>query len=75
MPRPTFRAKIAADITDKINRGEYQPGQRLPSQRQLAETYGCSVEPVIRALEDLERAGLVEPHQGVAWFVAGGLPS
>lgn len=70
MPRPTFRAKIATDITEKINTGAYQPGQRLPSQRELAEAFGCSVEPVIRALEDLERAGLVEPHQGVGWFVA-----
>jgi len=70
MPRPSFRATIVADITQKITDGIWPPGHRIPSQRDLAATYGCSVQPVIMALEDLERAGLVEPHQGVGWFVA-----
>lgn len=72
--RPTYRATIVADITAKINSGEWPPDHRLPSQRELAATYGCSVQPVIMALEDLERDGLLEPRQGVGWFVAGSAP-
>ncbi len=67
--RPSFRATIVADITEKINSGDWPPGHRLPSQRELAETYRCSVQPVIAALDELEIRGFVVSQQGVGWFV------
>lgn len=75
MPRPSFRATIVADITTKINSGEWPPRHRLPSQRELAEAFGCSVQPVIAALDELEARGYLEPQHGVAWFVADHPPA
>lgn len=69
MPRPSFRATIVADITAKIGSGEWPPGHRLPSQRELAEAYHCSAQPVIAAMEELELRGFIESHRGVGWFV------
>jgi len=75
MPRVPFRRAIAEDIIAKIRSGEYQPGQQLPYQHELADIYGCSVEPVKRALEDLERDGWIATHQGKGSFVVDNPPS
>lgn len=66
---PTFRQQVADGIIAKIRSGEYPPKHQLPTRKELAEEYGCSIEPVIRAQEDLERAGWVETHQGRGVFV------
>lgn len=42
-----------------ILQGEWQPGQKLPSARQLAETYGISIETVRSALSELHGQGLI----------------
>lgn len=68
--RPSFRATIVADITSKISSGEWPPGYRLPSQRELADAYRCSVQPVIAALDELEIRGFLVSQQGVGWFVS-----
>jgi DNA-binding GntR family transcriptional regulator len=67
---PTYRQQVADGIIAKIRSGQYQPGQKLPTRKELAEEYGCSIEPVIRAQEDLEHAGWVETHQGRGVYVA-----
>jgi DNA-binding GntR family transcriptional regulator len=72
--RVPFRQRIAEGIIEKIRSGAYAPGQMLPSRVQLAAEYGCSVEPVIRAQEDLEHAGWVETHQGKGVFVVENPP-
>lgn len=72
--RVPFRQRIVAGIIEKIRSGEYLPGQQLPTRPELAAEYGCSVEPVIRAQEDLERAGWVETHQGKGVFVVASPP-
>lgn len=69
-PRPTFRRLIVADIITKIENGTYQSGQELPTQQQMADMYGCSLEPVKAALDELELRGYVQGHQGKRTFVA-----
>jgi DNA-binding transcriptional MocR family regulator len=39
----------------KINEGHYHPGQRLPSVRDAAKLYECSVSTVVRAYAELEK--------------------
>lgn len=73
--RMPFRQRIAEEIKAKIRSGEYQPGHMLPSRPALAAEFGCSVEPVIRAQEDLERDGWIEIHHGKGVFVADRPPS
>ena len=68
-PRPTFRRVIVADLIAQIEDGRLSPGQKLPKQSDLAETYGCSIEPVKAALDELEIRGYVQGHQGLGTFV------
>lgn len=74
MPRVPYRRAIADDIRSKIRRGDYKPGEQLPYQHELATAYGCSLEPVKRALEDLERDGWTYTQQGKGTFVAADPP-
>lgn len=50
---------LVRDITVRIDSGEWKPGNRLPSIREMAERYGCSKNTVIRAYDELERSHLV----------------
>ncbi|SCL38064.1 regulatory protein, gntR family [Micromonospora pallida] len=70
MPRIPDRQRIAQDIRDKIASGEYGPGAKLPSLREMSAQYGVSAEPVRSALLILQSEGLVEGHQGKGVFVA-----
>ncbi|RIX48653.1 PLP-dependent aminotransferase family protein [Paenibacillus nanensis] len=46
---------ILADFDQQRAAGELRPGQKLPSVRQAAERYGCSISTVMRAYAELER--------------------
>ncbi|MGW0435263.1 winged helix-turn-helix domain-containing protein [Micromonospora sp. NPDC003197] len=69
MRRISDRQRIAQDIRDRIASGEYPPGAKLPSLRELIEHYGVSAEPVRSALLILQAEGLVEGHQGKGVYV------
>lgn len=47
-----------------ISRGTYQPGDTLPSERQLMEAFGAGRPAVREALLSLERAGIVRLRSG-----------
>ncbi|MDW5329056.1 winged helix-turn-helix domain-containing protein [Plantactinospora sp. KLBMP9567] len=69
MPRISDRQRIAQDIRNKIASGEYKPGDKLPSLRELIAIYDVSAEPVRSALLILQAEGLLEGHQGKGVFV------
>lgn len=52
--------EIAADLRRRIERGEYEPGARLPGYRDLTTIYGASKDIIRRAVLDLESEGLIE---------------
>jgi GntR family transcriptional regulator len=56
--------QIADDIRIKIEKGEYKPGDRLPSVRELRKIWGGSEEPPRRALEILKAQGLITTGRG-----------
>jgi DNA-binding FadR family transcriptional regulator len=63
--------KVAEQIGLLIAAGEFRPGDRLPSERELAPKLGVS-RPVLReALVTLEIAGAVEVRGGAGCFVIG----
>lgn len=65
---PVFR-QIAADLRQKISVGIFSPGDQLPSERELVETYDAS-RPTVRAAIDLLGAeGLVSAEHGRGVFV------
>ena len=56
--RPAY-VQIAADLRDQINRGELAPGEKLPSQRALAERYDVASGTMRDALKELVREGVI----------------
>jgi DNA-binding FadR family transcriptional regulator len=62
--------KIARQLSDLIVSGEFAAGQRLPSERELAEQFGVSRPSVREALIALEIEGKVEVRVGAGVFVS-----
>ncbi len=56
-------------LLERIRREEFHPGDMLPSERKLSREYGVSRITVIKAMELLEKEGLVERRQGRGSFV------
>ncbi|HYG86181.1 MAG TPA: FadR/GntR family transcriptional regulator [Azospirillum sp.] len=55
---------VAERILDRIARGELEPGQRLPGERQLAEQLNVSRVSVRAALQKLKTQGFLTAVQG-----------
>ncbi|MFE6759928.1 GntR family transcriptional regulator [Streptomyces sp. NPDC057684] len=53
-------ARIAADLALAIQQGKIPPGQKLPTQAQLAQTYGAALPTVGAALTRLTNAQLIK---------------
>jgi GntR family transcriptional regulator len=62
--------RIANDFAAQIASGTLKVGERLPSERQMAEELGYSRMTARQALKVLERRGLVETRTGRGAFVA-----
>ncbi|HBA87897.1 MAG TPA: FadR family transcriptional regulator [Geobacter sp.] len=56
--------QIADQIRSSILAGEFNPGEKLPPERELAEMFGVSRPSVREALNILTSSGLVETYQG-----------
>ena len=54
---------IAVKITEQINNGRLEDGELLPSERELAETYGASRSSIRQALLLLQSSGLIAVRQ------------
>src|SRR5436853_3007688 len=70
---PIKRRKIYAEVACQSHRliedGRLKPGDRLPPERDLAETFGVSRTSVRDAIRVLEMRGLVEPRHGEGTIV------
>lgn len=60
---------ISAYLQRAIETGAYSEGDRLPPERQLAATFQAARSTVRRALDQLEKAGLVSRRLGSGTFV------
>jgi GntR family transcriptional regulator len=61
--------QVYLDLSAALDEGEWQIGDRLPPERELARRYGCSLIPVRRALDELAREGRLERTRGRGTFV------
>ncbi|HAS10389.1 MAG TPA: hypothetical protein DCS55_07715, partial [Acidimicrobiaceae bacterium] len=61
---------IADDLRRQITSGDLAAGAVLPSEADLAGSYGVSRVTVRKALELLRSEGLIGSRQGFGWFVA-----
>jgi len=63
---PSLSDRIAAELRDEILRGRYRAGDRLPSERELAEHFEAHRGAVREALKKVEQLGLAEIRRGGA---------
>ncbi len=66
----TLHDRILTDVRDKITRGIWQPGQRIPFETDMAEAYGVSRMTVNKVLTQLTRDGYLERRRRIGTFVA-----
>lgn len=62
--------RIRDEITAAIQSGEWRPGDRVPTEQELAARYGCARATVSKALGELAASGLVERRRKAGTFVA-----
>ncbi len=60
----SFYIQILDKIRDWIRRGVIREGEELPSERELAELFGVSRQPVNQAIKTLEYLGVVQSYRG-----------
>ena len=66
--KPLYQS-IMQLIERKMKEGALLPGERLPSERKLAESLGVNRSTVIRALEELTAQGVLVRRKGSGTFV------
>jgi GntR family transcriptional repressor for pyruvate dehydrogenase complex len=73
MLQPVKKNRLSSEVIDQISRsilrGDYQPGSKLPPEREIASQLGVSRTVVREALRSLEIMGLVESQVGGGTFV------
>ncbi|MGK5678193.1 GntR family transcriptional regulator [Actinoplanes sp. URMC 104] len=66
--------RIVAEIRRRIESGELQPGDRVPSARAITREWGVAIATATKAHATLREQGLTLPRPGVGTVVAGSLP-
>ncbi len=66
--------EIASDLRVRIDSGEFTPGDKLPSTRELSIQYDISAQAIARVISQLKADGLVEGRQGAGVFVRAWRP-
>lgn len=67
--KPLYR-RVADDLAARIDAGDLEPADKLPSERALCEQHGVSQITVRRALRELAHEGRVYSRHGLGWFVS-----
>jgi DNA-binding transcriptional regulator YhcF (GntR family) len=62
--------QLAWALRSRIRDGVFEPGQRLPGLREVAEATGVNVNTVRSVYQRLEQEGLIDSQQGSGTFVA-----
>lgn len=65
----TVAAQVINQLTDLIRNGHLKPGDKLPSERIMAEELGVSRPPLRESLRALEYAGVIETRYGDGIYV------
>ena len=67
---PIFE-QIAFPVKRAVAGGQLREGDKLPSVRELARELSVNPNTVVRAIEALERDGVIVRRQGAGCFVSG----
>ncbi|MDY0813665.1 GntR family transcriptional regulator [Kitasatospora purpeofusca] len=61
--------QIVQQTKQALRLGVLQPGDKLPTAREVVEQTAINPNTVLKAYRELEREGLVEPRPGLGTFV------
>jgi GntR family transcriptional repressor for pyruvate dehydrogenase complex len=62
-------SQVVEQFLELVKRGELQPGERLPPERDLAERFGVGRNSIREALRELNMLGFVQSRHGEGTFV------
>lgn len=62
--------QIADNICDRILKGEFKAGERIPSVREWGAGIGVNPNTVARSYEILTDKGIIYNQRGIGFFVA-----
>ncbi|MCG7526818.1 GntR family transcriptional regulator [Streptomyces sp. OfavH-34-F] len=65
--------QIVQQTKQALRLGLLEPGDRLPTAREVVEATAINPNTVLKAYRELEREGLVEGRRGLGTFVTGTL--
>jgi GntR family transcriptional regulator len=66
---PSLRHQLAQELRDRIRSGELAPGDKLPSEPELAQDRGVARSSMRAAITVLEEEGLIRRRQGSGTYV------
>lgn len=73
--RPNLAEQIASDLAARIGAGEFEIGQKLPTELALSRSLDVSRAVVREAISRLKQEGLVDARQGSGAFVTSMRPA
>lgn len=65
--------KLAQALRDRILQGEWRPGEAIPSEAALAQSYGVALGTIRQALSLLVEDGVMQRRHGKGTFVTKGV--
>lgn len=66
---PRYR-EVRRQIIDSLARGQWKPGDTLPTERELADRFGVAISTIRAGLAELTTTGVLVRRQGKGTFVA-----
>jgi GntR family transcriptional regulator len=67
--------QLVRQVREALRLGWLEPGDRLPTVRDVVASSGVNANTVLKAYRELELSGLVEARQGAGTFVKASLGS
>ena len=71
--KPIYR-QIVDHACNLILDGRWEPGARVPSVRELAAELGVNTRTVLKAMEDLQNAGVIYSKRGMGFSLSEDAP-
>lgn len=68
--RPSYSVVVAEKLREMIRRRKLKPGDRIPTEAELGQTYGVSRTVIREAIISLRSEGLLVARQGIGVFIA-----
>lgn len=75
MDEPYLYQKIAESVRQNVLDGSLKPGDRLPSVREMAARWDCTIGTVQRAYHELAQHGLVVSRSGRGTHIVDDIPT